>query len=318
MNTIDSPIIHHVSVINRDVEKTFHFYHKVLGLDLLMKTVNQDDIEMYHLFFSDTKGRPGTEFTIFQMQTGRAKQFGTNAIERTVFAVPSEDALYFWEQRLNESGLFNCEIEQYNDSKILRFEDYDGVQLGLTPVSDTRNEFYTHATTEIALENAIIGIDSVHLRVRYPKATADILSHYYGLEPIKLLQDNDLQVTVLSKENSLFDQEIHLIEDKDRPLEVQGIGSAHHIALAVKDKAELKTLEDKVVERNFVNSGIKNREFFYSFYFREPNNILFETATEEITLEKEAYEEVDFDKIPLYLPDFLELRRNFIESNLSH
>lgn len=318
MNTIDSPIIHHVSVINRDVAKTFQFYREVLGLDLLMKTVNQDDIEMYHLFFSDTKGRPGTEFTIFQMQTGRDKQFGTNAIERTVFAVPSEAALQFWEKRLNDLGLFNCEIESYNDSKILRFEDYDGVQLGLTPVTDTRNEFYAHATEEITLENAIIGIDSVHLRVRYPKATANILTHYYDLEPVKLLQDNDLQVTVLSKANSLFDQEIHLIEDKDRSLEVQGIGSAHHIALSVKDKAELEIVEEKVVERNFVNSGIKNREFFYSFYFRESNNILFETATEEITLEKETYEEAAFDKIPLYLPSFLEPRRNFIESNLSN
>lgn len=317
MNTIDSPIIHHVSVINREVEQTFHFYRDILGLDLLMKTVNQDDNDMYHLFFSDTQGRPGTEFTIFQMQTGRAKQFGTNAIERTVFAVPSEEALSFWEQRLNDSGLFNCEIENYNDSKILRFEDYDGVQLGLVPLTDTRNAFYGKATEEVSAENAILGIHSVHLRVRYPKATSDLLEQYYDLQPVKMMRDNDLDITVLGKEQSLLDQEIHLIEDKKNPLEIEGIGSTHHVALSVKNKAELEALEDKVGERNFPNSGIKNREFFYSFYFREPNNLLFETATEEITLQKEPYEGLAFDEIPLYLPSFLEPRRNFIEQNLS-
>lgn len=317
MNTIDTPIIHHVSVINRDVEQTFHFYRDILGLDLLMKTVNQDDIDMYHLFFSDTQGRPGTEFTIFQMQTGRAKQFGTNAIERTVFAVPSEEALYFWEERLNGFGLFNCEIENYNNSKILRFEDYDGVQLGLVPLSDSRNAFYGKATEEVSAENAILGIQSVHLRVRYPKATSDILEQYYGLQATKLMDDNGWHVTVLGKENSLLDQEIHLMEDKKNLLEVQGVGSTHHVALAVKNKAELEALEDKVVARNFTNSGIKNREFFYSFYFREPNNVLLETATVETTLQKEPYEGLAFDEIPLYLPSFLEPRRNFIEHNLS-
>lgn len=316
MNTLDSPIIHHVSVINRDIEKTFHFYHDILGLDLLLKTVNQDDVEMYHLFFGDTKGRPGTEFTIFQMKTGSEKQFGTNTIERTVFAVPTEEALDFWEQRLNQFGVFNCEMEQYNDAKILRFEDYDGVQLGLTAVTDSRNVFFGNKTQEIALKDAIVGIDSVHLRVRYPKASINILGEYFNLKPIKMMQDNKWQVTVLTKENSLLDQEIHLIEDKTNPLEVQGIGSTHHVALSVKNKAELEAIEAKILERNFTNSGIKNREFFHSLYFREPNNLLIEVATEETNLTKESYQNLSFDEIPLALPAFLEPRRNFIEQNL--
>ncbi|QQP70117.1 VOC family protein [Carnobacterium sp. CS13] len=313
---LNSSVIHHVSVINRDIEQTFRFYHKLLGLDLLLKTVNQDDVEMYHLFFGDTKGRPGTEFTVFQMKDGVDRTFGTNAIERTVFAVPTVEALYFWEKRLNENDVFNCEIEDYNDSKILRFEDFDGVQLGMVPIRDTINDFFPRETAEISLDNVILGIDSVHLRVRYPLATSKNMQRMFGLEVTKNIHQGSLLTTVLSKDNTLFNQEIHIIEDKMSSREVLGIGSAHHIALSVKDTSELSEIEQQVIERNFKNSGVKYREFFTSIYFREPNQLLFEVATEEISFTKEDYGSTEFDDIPLSLPRFLERKRESIESHL--
>lgn len=317
INMEKSPVIHHVSVINDNVKESFSFYSNVLGLDLLMKTVNQDDIEMYHLFFSDTKGRPGTEFTVFPMKHGMRRQFGTNAIERTVFAVPSLDALYFWEKRLNDYGLFNCEVEEYNDSKILRFEDFAGVELGIVPVNDNTNEHFARVTDDIPHEHAIRGIHSVYLRVRYPEATVALLKEYYNLSIIKELVEG-FPTTVLSKENSLFNQEIHVMEDKDSPLAQEGVGSAHHIALSVKDESELIKLEEKVNERNFTNSGIKDREFFQSFYFREPNGMLFETATEGSPFLKESYEGLVFEEVPLYLPSFLDPKRDSIERHLRY
>ena len=313
---LNKSIIHHVSVINRNIEQTFHFYHDLLGLDLVLKTVNQDDVEMYHLFFGDTKGRPGTEFTIFQIKDGVDRTFGTNAIERTVFAVPNEAALYFWESRLNEFGIFNCEIEEYNDSKILRFEDFDGVQLGIVPVRDVNNDFFPRKTREIDLENAILGIDSVHLRVRYPLATSKNMQQMFNLELTKTISQGNFPTLVLTKSNTLFNQEIHIIEDKRSTLEVPGIGSAHHIALSVKNTEELSTVEQKIVERNFKNSGVKFREFFTSIYFREPNQLLFEVATEEIALTKKDYVITNFDDIPLSLPSFLEPQRESIERHL--
>lgn len=312
-----SPVIHHVSVINDHVKESFSFYSNVLGLDLLMKTVNQDDVEMYHLFFSDTEGRPGTEFTIFPMKHGMRKQFGTNAIERTLFAVPSVESLHFWEKRLNGYDLFNCEIEEYNDSKILRFEDFAGVELGLVPINETVEDHFPRVKDDIPLEHAIVGIHSVHLRARYPEATIALLKEYYGLSVVKELE-NHFPVTVLSKENSLFNQEIHVMEDKESQLAQEGVGSVHHIALSVKEETELAELEEKVNERNFVNSGIKNRELFQSFYFREPNGLLLETATEDSPLSKESYEGLVFEEIPLYLPSFLEPKRDSIERHLRY
>ena len=306
-----TPIIHHVSAINRDAEKSYAFYNGVLGLNLHFKTVNQDDTEMYHLFFSDEKGRPGTEFTLFEMKSGVDREFGTNAIDCTVFAVPSKESLGFWEARLNERGYFNCEIEDYNDSHILHFEDPDGVQLALVPV-ETTEQTYGMESEAIPLEHAIFGIHSVHLRVRYAKATEAVLTEYFNLNVSKHFENR----TVLSKPHTLFNQEIHLIEDKDSPLEVMGSGGTHHIALSVTDDAALTKIDEKVQARNFLNSGIKDREFFKSTYFREADGILLEVATNEGQLPKRTQAKT-FAEYPLSLPTFLEPRRESIEAYLT-
>lgn len=248
------------------------------------------------------------------MKSGIDRVFGTNGIDRTVFAVPSRESLDFWEERLKQADIFNCEIEAYGDSHILRFEDFDGIQLGLTPAKEISHDVFSRQTADIAHEHAIMGIDSIHLRVRYPQATANLLNEFFGLEVIR---QESPATTVLSKPNALFQQEIHLIEDKKSPLEEMGIGGTHHIALAVKDKQELEQILEKVTERNYLNSGIKNREFFHSLYFRDPNNILIEVATEESTLDKPVYQlSDDFSELALYLPSFLERMRESIESRL--
>ncbi|HJB22658.1 MAG TPA: VOC family protein [Candidatus Jeotgalibaca pullicola] len=311
---MNKSIIHHVSVINRDVSKTYEFYHDILGLSLLLKTVNQDDISMYHLFFVNKDGQPGTNFTIFEMQDGMDRKFGTNGIERIVFAVPSVESLYFWEKYLNELDLFNCEIEEYNDSKILRFEDFDGVQLGFVPARYDRKVYTGKGTEKIPDEHAIIGFDSVHLRVRYPEASAILFKQFFDLSISKTLDD---EVMVLSSENTFLNQEIHLMEDKKSPLEVMGIGGSHHLAITVQDREELEEIDAKINERNFKSSGIKDREFFQSTYYREPNNILIEVATLEGHVPKVDHEKyASFDEIPLQLPEFLETRRGFITDNL--
>lgn len=286
---VSHSIIHHVSVINRDIEKSFHFYHDLFGLDILLKTVNQDDLEMYHLFYSDKKGRLGTKFTVFQMKDGVDKTFGTNVIERTVFAFSSVNALYYWEKRLKERGILNCEIEEYDESKILRFEDFDGVQLGIA---------------------------SVHLRVRYAAATSKIMQQLFGLEVIQTSYQGSLPITILSGENTLLGQEIHIIEDRKSKKEIMGIGGTHHVALAVKDTAELSEIEHQVKERNFENSGVRYREFFTSLYFREPNQLLFEVATEEGFVKKEESTTDGFDTTPLYLPDFFRKQKRIYSTKI--
>lgn len=290
-----------------------HF--KVLGLDFLLKTVNQDDLEMYHLFFGDTTGRPGTEFSVFEMKHGAMKKFGTNALERTIFAVPSEQSLTFWQKRLEAHDVFNCEIEDYNGTKILRFEDQSGVQLGLTPKKGT-DEVFPNETSDIPTEHAIVGVDSIHCRVRYAKASAKAFVDMFDAEIVGETTDNGMDVTIIGKQDALFGQTLHLFEDRTRNVEVTGVGAIQHIALNVESYSALLGVEEKILNKNFPYSGIKNREFFQSLYYREPNNLLIEVATEQTEFEKIDIDTSNFDKIPLMLPSFLEPRRRFIESKL--
>ncbi|WP_010289144.1 VOC family protein [Kurthia massiliensis] len=309
------PFIHHVSVINRNTLDAFNFYHKVLGLDFLLKTVNQDDLEMYHIFFGDTTGRPGTEFSVFEMKHGAMKKFGTNSLDRTVFAVPSEDSLTFWQQRLEANDVFNCDIEDYNGAKILRFEDPSGVQLGLT-AQKGNDEVFPRETADIPLAHAITGIDSIHCRVRYAKASARAFVDMFDAEIVDETTADGHAVTILGKADALLGQTLHLWEDRTRDVEVTGVGAIQHIALNVENYSALLGVEEKILNKNFPYSGIKNREFFQSLYYREPNNLLIEVATEQTEFEKIDIDTSNFDKIPLMLPSFLEPRRRFIESKL--
>lgn len=312
-----SPIIHHVSVINRDSKLSYAFYHNILGLDFILKTVNQDDMEMYHLFFGDTTGRPGTEFSVFEMKTGANKKYGTNALERNVFAVPSEESLYFWQKRLQHFDIFNCEVEDYNDTKILRFEDHDGVQLGFTPIKKSAtDEYFPRTTEEIPVEHAILGIDSIHCRVRYAEATVRSFENFFGLKTKQQFKNNNYDVTILGKDEALFNQELHIFEDRTRNLEIMGSGGIQHIALNVKTDSELLSVEEKILNKNIHYSGIMNREFFKSLYYRDPNSLLIEVATETINFKKPEISGLTYEEIPLYLPEFLEERRSFIESKL--
>lgn len=312
-----SPIIHHVSVINRDRYVTFDFYHKLLGLEFLLKTVNQDEVEMVHLFFGDKSGRPGTEFSVFEMQNVPPKKFGTNSLERTVFAVPSEESLEFWLARFEAQDVFNCEIEHYQGRNYLHFEDQDGIQLALTPLrkGDT-SEHAPHISADIPPEHAILGIDSFQCRVRYADASARAFMSMHGLQKLETYEHNDHQVTVLGGEDALFGQQLHLIEDRIRDIEEQGAGSVQHIALNAKNRDYLYEVEKKILDINFRYSGIKQRDFFESLYYREPNNLLIEVATEQTNFVKPTMETADYDAIPLFLPDFLEDRRSYIENRI--
>lgn len=308
--------IHHVSSLVADIHVSFQFYHNLLGLKLLMKTVNQDDHTMYHLFFADEQGRPGTEFTVFQINTFKKNTFGTNAIDRAVFSVTSEEALHYWLQRFDDNQIEHCGIENYGHSKIIRFEDPDGMPLGLSLAAQSEGTFYPNRESDVPLEYAIIGIHSVHLRVRYPKATEKILVEWFDFERSELLEDTSFPVTILKNPNSEFQHEIHVIEDHIAPLEDQGIGGIHHLALYADDYSDLLAINEKIIDKNLPNSGLHPREFFDAIYFREPNGILFEVAS-KIKKVPEPCSADDIDDVPLYLPDFLQSKRDRIEQDLS-
>ena len=309
--------IHHVSILASDIREAYNFYHNILGLKLILKTVNQDDSNMYHLFFGDETGREGTEFTVFEMKGARENRFGTNAIERTMFLVSSEDSLYFWEKRLDEFNVLHYGIEEYNGQKILRFEDRDGQKLGLVYRKGKIGEMYPFVKEGIPKKHAILGIGDVYFRVRYTEPTQKILENYYGFIKYGETEFYNHKISLFKSEDNPFGHEIHVIEDKDSAVERNGVGGIHHIAFGVESVSDLEELQQKIDEKNYLGSGIKNREFIVSSYFREASHLLFETATPLNRSSKDLPEQgKDFDKIPLFLPKFLESKRERIERNI--
>lgn len=302
--------IHHISALVSDIHTSYEFYHKTLGLKLLMKTVNQDETTMYHLFFSDETGQPGTEFTVFQINTFKENKFGTNAIDRAIFGIKSEADLPYWIDRLDQFGVEHCGIEDYNDTKIIRFEDPDGMQLGISVLKQADSDNHTEGTPEI------VGLHSVHLRVRYPKATQKLLEEWFDFEHTSTLKTEAFPVTVFTNNHSDFNHEIHLIEDTVNPIEDQGVGGIHHLALFAETYGDLLETNERVIDKNLPNSGLHPREFFDAIYFREPNGILFEVASKANKIPTPVVAEA-IDDVPLYLPDFLEPKRESIEYHLN-
>lgn len=314
--------IHHISILNRYIKPTFDFYHNVLGLKLLMKTINQDDHSMYHLFFSDAAQRVGTEITFFEMRDGEDNKFGTNAIERTVMKVPTVESLDFWAEQLEKHGICHYGIEMFDERPMLRFEAPDNTQMALTPLRDFENpnDYFPYSSEGIPTEHAILGIDAIQLRVQYAEATErELLNFGWERKSVTPFFTTKNEVTILKNQDERFYQEVHIIQDVENPIAEQGIGGVHHVAFGVKGMEELEAVDQRLNLKNFNNSGIKNREFFESLYFREPNQLLFEVATEEKGfLDPEAYanQSNDFDSIPLYLPNYLKDIRETVESIL--
>lgn len=308
--------IHHVSSLVGNIYQAYDFYHNVLGLKLLLKTVNQEDSSMYHLFFGDEAGRVGTEFTIFDMPSSPARRPGSNALERTMFLVKNRESLLFWEQRLTGLGIEHSSIQAFGQREVILFTDYDGQELGLT-YHQTNGVFYPNNQSSIPQEHAIIGIAGLQMRVREKAELLKILEEYFGFEQVEIFDQDQKQVISLQFANN-FQHRIDVIVDKEAPISVMGVGSIHHIAFGVEDASDL---EDLVTRLNLVNrhhTGIINRDFMHSLYFRAPNYLMFEVATASGQREAELAEEADrLDDVSLFLPSFLEEERVVIEAGLA-
>ena len=308
--------IHHVSVLSSDAQKAFHFYHDILGLNLTMKTVNQEETSMYHLFFGDQIGQEGTEFTVFEMKNFPKNKFGTNAIERVMFSVMEVDSLLFWQNRLDRYGVEHYGIETFDQYQLLRFDDFDGQRLGFVVQPSVINQFAAPASA-IPNNHVIQGIAFVYLRLRYPSATGHFLENYAAFKKTNMYRLLHLPVTVYQQKNSQFSHALHLIEDKVSPLEKLGTGGIHHLALGIDTVDSLNELKVALSDRAIVHSEIKNREFFTSLYLRDPNQLLFEVATPP---ERHGYSKgnqpLNWSEYELILPRFLEHQRQYIERKL--
>lgn len=293
--------IHHITAITGDAPRNVDFYTRVLGLRLTAKTVNQDDPSVYHLFYGDELARPGADLTFFEYPGALPGRPGAGMVHRIVWRVGSQEALDFWAARLAAEG-----IPVEREQAALRFADFEGLghELVLNATSDAPLVAYH---PDIPAEVALQGFEGVRAYSQRPEQTAALLEKLMGATR----RDDQNQVWDLRGE-----RRGGWIALDPAPAEPgrQSASTVHHIAWCTTD-AEQGSWLDQLNKAGVRNSGLIDRHYFHSLYFREPGGVLFELATEEPGFTVDGPVEELGRKI--ILPPWLEPQRLAIEARLT-
>ncbi|EJS08877.1 ring-cleaving dioxygenase [Bacillus mycoides] len=302
---------HHISMVTKNAKTNNNFYRDVLGLRRVKKTVNQDNPFMYHLFYGDLTGSAGTELSFFEMPNVGRTIRGTNAITQIGLLVPSIESLTFWKRRFESLQVAHGEITTYAGRDALHFEDPDGLRLVLLNNKDEEVPEYWTAWDESSVEqnHRILGMGTVEMTVRSLNKLSKTLTGLFSYKEVSRSDDEGIYQSI---DGQSFGE--ILVKQQDGESERPGKGSIHHLAIRVKNDEELSYWNEAVKDKGFQSTGIIDRFYFKSLYFRESNGILFEIATDgpgfivDSTVE-ELGKELD-------LPPFLEERRKEIEEKL--
>jgi glyoxalase family protein len=306
-----------VTAVSSRIANNLEFYTDILGLRLVKKSVNQDDVSAYHLFYADKLGTPGTDMTFFDWPRIGVENRGTDSIVGTAFRVANRDALAFWTERLDSLSVKRGELHQFAGRELLPFEDSEGQRLYLVNDQDTEyeGEIWPHA--EIPAAYSLRGFYGVVLSVPELSPLEDIFTSIlnFSREGAGLWIDNATSGTIFStREAGGPGTEIWLLEQKDLPRARLGAGGVHHVAFRVEDREKQAEWLRHLREAGLGVSQQIDRFWFESIYFRVSPGILFEIATDGPGFAID--EDLDALGEKLVLPPFLEGRRAEIEGGL--
>jgi glyoxalase family protein len=258
--------IHHITAIAGDPQTNLDFYTETLGLRLVKRTVNFDDPGSYHFYFGDNIGSPGTIITFFPWPGARRGTRGSGQVTIVSFAIP-RNSIAMWRERLRANDIVAEEINDRFGTKALRFPDPDGLMLELieSPV----------LPSEGPMGHDIGGFAAPTLEVRHLERTEKLLIEILGFEFVGE-EDNRRR---LRGSGSNAAAEVDLVSS-DAGFGLVAVGSVHHIAFQVANDEEQLRVREKIVERGLNVTPVIDRQYFHSIYFREPNGILFEVATD--------------------------------------
>jgi len=302
--------IHHVTAIAGRADRNLDFFTRVLGLRLVKKTVNFDDPGTYHLYYGDEQGQPGTILTFFPWEHAAAGHLGVGETQQTAFRIPAS-AIGFWTHRLLEKSVTHGAPEKRFGETVLPFADPDGMRFALVGQSGTPGENEKGwSAGEIPAEHAIRGFHGATLLVNNAAPTAAILTDVLGFREVA--REGAL---ARYRGDAPLGAHVDLREAGDFPRGRMGRGSVHHIAFRAPDDAAQAAMASKLAADHHMHpTEQKDRNYFRSIYFREPNGILFEIATDQpgFAVDEPASELGR----SLKLPPFLEPRRAELEAKL--
>lgn len=307
--------IHHLTAVTANASGNHAFYTRTLGLRLVKKTVNQDDVSAYHLFYADGQASPGTDLTFFDWPVSPERR-GTRGIVRTGLRVAGEANLKWWAAHFGKTGVGHDGIGQRDGRLTLDFEDAEGQRLSL--IADlAHGEAHPWAKSPVPAEHQIRGLGPITLSVPDLARTDRILT---GVLNMRKAREYAATAAAGAPTVHVYEMgaggpaaELHVAIEPGLPPGRQGAGSVHHVAFRTT-QADYAAWANRLGELGMPSSGPVDRYYFQSLYFREPNGILFEIATDEPGFT--ADEPLDRLGERLALPPFLESRRREIEAGL--
>jgi glyoxalase family protein len=327
--TLETPLggLHHITAVTGDAAGNVAFYTQVLGMRLVKKTVNQDDVSAYHLFYGDEIGHAGTELTFFDWPDAGPARAGAGTVAAILFRAPSRDALDWWLARFDELGVAHDAIQQRAGRATLPFSDPEGQRLELVAPADGEAQPIAGGTpwanSPIPAEYQIRGLHGVRLLSARRDATVHVLTEVMGfretsqytLPPLDGGESGaERVVRVYSVGAGGPGTEVHLEERGEVRLGRVGIGGVHHVAFRTPTNETHVTWREWLAEAGLQVTPVIDRFYFHSIYFREPGGVLFEIATDGPGFATDEDERHLGEN--LALPPFLEPYRREIEAGL--
>ena len=317
MNTTHPQLygLHHVTAVTAHASRNLDFYTRVLGLRLVKKTVNQDDVSAYHLFYADAVGTPGTDMTFFDWEGAGEREEGSDQISRTYFRVTGGESIAYWNDRLREEGIAT-HTRTLDTSQALLFEDFEGQRLGLVDDEGKGNDAQFWKKGGVPKEHALRGFYAIELEIGNSE---ELDLFFQQILFWKVVSDythplHDEPVRVYEMGDGGPGAQVHVRSSGTAPVFGTRAGAVHHSAFRVRTHEEIESWLEYFQEKGIPNSGIVERYYFSSLYFRISPGILFEIATDGPGFSVDE----DAERLgeSLALPPFLESQREEIEAGL--
>jgi len=316
--------MHHVTAVTAHAARNLAFYTRTLGMRLVKRTVNQDDVTAYHLFYGDAEGRAGSDLTFFDWPYAAERHHGPGTVVRTMLRVSGRTALEWWADRLSRDGIPHDPITELHGRAVLPFADFEGQALAFIN-DEGMGEGTPWAHSDVPPEHGVRGLGPVLLAAPTLEPTARLLRDILNFreagryEVVTASADNasstSLPVHVFATGPGGPSAEVHVVVDSVSPRGRVGRGGVHHVAFRTSSVEEHEAWRERLASARVGVTPVIDRFYFRSLYFREPGGVLFEIATDGPGF---AVDE-PMDKLGdhLSLPPFLEARRAEIEAGLT-
>ena len=301
--------LHHVTATVDDAQADLDFCIDLLGLRLVKKTVNFDNHHVYHFYYGNERGEPGTIWTTFPYKGHgvRAGMKGAGQVVTTALSVPV-GSLEFWRNRLRVAGVASNDIEAHFGEPAIAFNDPSGLRFELIANDrDTRPAW----VGIVGKGSAIRGLHSVIMEVKRAQPSIDFLINVLGYHVVGTSGGRTRMAAGSDAAGHLID----VLEQPDAKPAVNGVGTVHHVAMAIGSDEEQIKLRDDLLAAGVRVTDIRDRSYFRSIYFREPGGVLFEVATVQPGFLVD--EPVDSLGQALKLPEWEEPQRASIEAKLT-